>query len=669
MSRNSCVALLCLLTLAVAGCGSGKPPDAPPSGFSLRVDSSVWTVQAGTQAGLPVILGRFGGHSAPIQLQLRGLPEGLDHTPVVVQSLEQWSAVLTVTVDAGATPGTYPVEVVASDGALMDSRPLSLEVQPASSTGAIVLTFEPQVPVLLKGQTHEVPVLVSRPTRFQGEFRIESSSGPVKAASRLVAADATRFLLTLTVDERLPVGYHELFLSMRVGEQLEHQGFTVQVTAPPEAAPQLTSATPPDMIRGLPAEIVLRGSGLSGTTSVVLRRASGAGEPIPAAVVTTLSGQVVLSLRVPYGDDLTFDHELVLTTAAGTATLPFEVSTLHVDPAAGSDTAGRGTRVSPFASILKARTTCSSCVWPQCGSCPIYLAPGVHRPGRLDLHAPVALLGLGGLYGDHPTVLEGQEGDRFTVTGVKLQNLKVTGFDKGVEARSTQRGDELLVPELEDVWLTGNGYGVSSQTWVTLSSSRVGTRIEGNRIAGIAAFSTLLGTEAHPIEVTGNGDGTDIAGGIIGAVERAEHVRVERNRGAGAKVLRFTARDSTFRDNEGPGVWVTGSPSAYVVDLGTAASPGRNTLQGNAVNLRVDTGADPLVSAVGNCWDVPVGEDFPEAVADGACGRLGGRFERDGVAYIDSQGRALVPFTWTGTPRFNYWLGLSPNGASTGIQF
>jgi hypothetical protein len=415
--------------------------------------------------------------------------------------------------------------------------------------------------------------------------------------------------------------------------------------------------------------VVLSGSGLSGTTSVVLRPVSGTGAPVQGGVVLAESGSVRVSLRAPYGHDLSAEHVLELTTAAGTATLPFEVSTLHVDPATGSDTAGRGTRSSPFASIVKAKSGCGSCVWPQCGSCPIHLAPGVHRPGRLDINAPVALVGLGALYGDNPSVLEGRSGDRFTVVGAKLENLKVTGFDNGVEARASSRGDELLPPELTDVWLTGNGYGVLSQQWVTVTSRDVGSRIEDNRLGGIAAFSTLKGTAAHPIEITGNGDGSVSAGGLMGAVERAEHVRVERNRGSGARVLRLTARDSTFRDNTGPGVWVVSVGGAYVVDLGTAASPGRNTLQGNPVNLRVESRADPLVSAVGNCWDAPSGEDFPEAVADGACGRLGGPFQRDRIVYIDAHGRAEVPFQWTGTPRFNYWLSQAAGGAGAGIQF
>jgi hypothetical protein len=666
--RNVCVSLLCLLTLAVAGCGSDDSSHKPPVGFIVQDGPEVLAVQIGTRAELPVTVGRMGGHDGPLQVELRDLPEGVQQEPVVLSG-EQRTAALGVTVGMFVPIDTYPVRLVVSDGLIEEAVSLSLEVRPEPATGAIVLTLDPESPRLLKGRTHEVGVRVSRIFGPREAFSIAPITGGLNVPALSVDASSESFHVPVTVAANLPVGRYPLVLSLRMGERSESEHLSVEVVAPEEGVPQLSAANPPDILRGAPSRITLSGSGLSGTTSVVLKPASGMGEPVQGDVYLAESGSVSVALRAAYGHALESAYVLELTTAAGTATLPFEVSTLHVDPATGSDTAGRGTRASPFATILKARGNCSSCVWPQCGVCPIHLAPGIHRPGRLDLHVPVALVGMGALYGDNPSVLEGQAGDRLTVTSVKLENLKVTGFDNGVEARSTLRDNTLLVTELTDVWLTGNGYGVLSQSWVNVSSRDVGSRIEDNRVAGIAAASTLKGTAAHPVEVTGNGDGSQNGGGLLGAVEQAEHVRVERNRGAGARVVRLTARDSTFRDNAGPGVWVVAPMQAFAIDLGTAASPGRNTLQGNTVNLRVDARADPAVSAVGNCWDAPSGSDFPEAVADGACGRLGTRFERDGVTYVDDQGRATVPFSWTGTPRFNYVLSQAASGAGAGIQF
>jgi hypothetical protein len=664
--RDVCVFLLCLLTLA--GCGSDVSPNTPAAEFTVGADTGVLSAQLGSQAALSFTVERTGGHDSPVQVELRDLPEGVLHAPVVLRG-EQRTGVLEVTVGRFVPLDTYPVRLVASDGVTEKSVPLSLEVLAEPAEGLLVLTLDPASPRLLKGRMHEVGVRITRPLGPRQAFSTLPLSGGLSVPALSVDALADAFFVPVTVDASLPVGSYPLTLTLRIGERSESERLTVEVTAPEEGPPQLTGANPPDLLRGQPSRVVLSGSGLSGTTSVVLRPVSGTGTTEQGDILGAEGGSVTVSLWVPYEQTLESAHVLELTTAAGTVTLPFEVSTLHVDPATGSDTVGRGTRTSPFASILKARGQCSGCVWPRCGRCPIQLAPGVHRPGRLDLNVPVALVGLGALYGDTPSVLEGRAGHRFSVTAVKLENLKVTGFDNGVEARSTTRDDMLLVTELTDVWLTGNGYGVLSQSWVTVSSRDVGTRIEGNRLGGIAAFSTLKGTAAHPIEITGNGDGTASAGGILGAVEGAEHVRVERNQGAGARVLRLTARDSTFRDNTGPGVWVVSATGASVVDLGTAASPGRNTLQGNSVNLRVESRADPRVSAVGNCWDAPSGEDFPEAVADGACGRLGGPFERERVVYIDAQGRAEVPFQWTGTPRFNYWLSQAAGGAGAGIQF
>ncbi|NMO22464.1 hypothetical protein, partial [Pyxidicoccus fallax] len=460
---------------------------------------------------------------------------------------------------------------------------------------------------------------------------------------------------------------------------------SVEVTAPAEAAPRLTSATPPDMVWGRSVNVFLRGSGLSGTTSVVARPASGTGEAQPTGIFSATDSEVEVSLFMSYGETHPSDFVLELTTAAGTATLPFEVSTPYVDPVNGSDEAGRGTRLRPVASILAARNLCGGCVRPLCNSCPVRLSPGTHHvSGSLTVNPPSVLVGQGELYGANATVIQGQKGDRFTLMGTRMENVKVTGFDKGVEAEHVLIDNSaLLVPELTDVHLTGNGEGLTTRGHVTVSTKNQPTTIEDNRLrgitlAGLNGVVTLQGSEEHPIRIRNNGDGSQDAGGVVGFgnsvagtagyIDSAEFTQFVDNRGAGVKVGGLKARDCDFSRNQGPGAWMT-STGTTPVDLGSAIAHGRNTLQGNAINLRVDRAGWPFVSAVGNCWDVPEGNDFPEATRDGTCGRLGRRFERDGVTLINDEGKTSAPFTWTGTPRFNYWLGAGGSGSSEGIQF
>ncbi|HZI13460.1 MAG TPA: hypothetical protein VE153_23975 [Myxococcus sp.] len=395
--RHVCVSLLCLLTLAVAGCGSDVPTNTPPAEFSVGAATGVLSARIGSQASLSFTVERTGGHDGPVQVELKDLPEGVLQEPVVLTG-EQGSGVLVVTVGRFVPLDTYPVRLVASDGVTEKSVPLSLEVLAEPAEGLLVLTLDPASPRLLKGRMHEVGVSITRPLGPRQAFSILPISGWLSVPALSVDALADYFYVPVTVDARLPVGSHPLTLTLRIGERTEQESFSLEVVAPEEGAPQLTGANPPDLLRGQPSRVVLSGSGLSGTTSVVLRPVSGTGTPEQGDILAAESGSVTVNLWVPYEHELASAHVLELTTAAGTVTLPFEVSTLHVDPATGSDTVGRGTRTSPFASILKARAQCSGCVWPRCGRCPIHLAPGVHRPGRLDLNAPVALVGLGALY-------------------------------------------------------------------------------------------------------------------------------------------------------------------------------------------------------------------------------------------------------------------------------
>jgi hypothetical protein len=355
------------------------------------------------------------------------------------------------------------------------------------------------------------------------------------------------------------------------------------------------------------------------------------------------------------------------------------VSPLYVDPATGSDTAGGGTLSRPFATIQRAMGSCGNCTAAraECLSCTITLAPGLHRPGSLSVGWSVDLVGTGDVYGSNPSILEGSGEERFLLTGGELRQVKLTGYKNGLEASSTwiPGSENQAFPWVTDVWLTGGDYGISECNQLRVRTSSAPVRISSNRIAGIKCASLDIGGSATwPVEVTHNGDGSEEAGGVVATGHVvARYLVASHNQGPGVKASSVFLRDSTVRQNEGPGVWAyytgTGEPAfATVPDLGTVASPGNNTLQDNAINFRVDSYVEKPASAVGNCWNPPAGEDYADAVADGDCGRIRKPFSYGDTLYIDAQGLTQGSFNWSPPQRFNYFLA-SRFGRMPHIQF
>jgi hypothetical protein len=290
----------------------------------------------------------------------------------------------------------------------------------------------------------------------------------------------------------------------------------------------------------------------------------------------------------------------------------------------------------------------------------------VHERGTRNL----ILKGTGDLYGGNPSIIEGSADQHFAVKAATIRQVKITGYKMGLEALSDYRlgAEQLkiyLYPDIADVWVTGGDYGFSTCELQHLHTENAPLRISDNRIAGIHCdrFFRIEGSATWPVEVLRNGDGSAEAGGVVQPAGLfAEYLVASDNHGPGVNATGLTVRNSTFRGNEGPGVWAHRG-----LDLGTADSPGGNTLQDNAINLRVDGNSSVLVSAVGNCWNPPEGSDSADTTADGSCGRIRKPFSLGGTTYIDAAGRTQAPFTWTAPPRFNYVL--APTDSTPAIQF
>jgi hypothetical protein len=659
------LSLLCLSLLAGPGCGVPALPV-----FTLQVDVPAPAVQRGTSTDIPFHIARS-GPAQPVLVVLRDPPAGVSVEPIHVRA-HQDSGVLHVHASEEAAVGDYILEVVATGFSRDDTDSILLQVKDIPASAPMVVVAEQESPVLVKGMTTDVSFRVDRSGGFSGSFRVEPE-GPlppwISFEPVSVAYDATSFTLQVKVAEPRPAGVISLALKLTSGSRSGSGKLVGEIIGPLDGSPQLTSVEPPAFADGLSYRVILKGTGLSDARSVVIENV---GTRTTLTILSATSSEIQADLtRMNRGGQLGVrPASLVVRTSTGEVTWPVTLSNLHVDSITGSDTTGTGAVSRPFASLSLALSFCPPY---NPGSvinfgCPITIAPGIHRLGSVGVGRNVTLVGTGDLYGSNPSMLEATaETHYFKIYGSTVRNLKLSGYKKGVEAfESYYLAGELqripVYPVIEDMWLTGGDYGISECQGLTVRAVNAAVRISHNRIAGIRCNPriTLRGSATWPVEVIHNGDGSAEAGGVnTGTTVNAEYLVASHNQGPGVRAPHLTARHSIFQGNAGPGVWV------FRADLGTEASPGGNTLQDNAINLSI---YGTPVSAVGNCWNPPTGDDYADTTADGACGRIRKPFSLSGTTYIDAEGRAQAPFTWTEPPRFNYFL--SSTGAGTPvIQF
>jgi hypothetical protein len=133
---------------------------------------------------------------------------------------------------------------------------------------------------------------------------------------------------------------------------------------------------------------------------------------------------------------------------------------------------------------------------------------------------------------------------------------------------------------LKDVVLDGGEFGIDSYDAATVTLQGCTLR---NQVLGILGSGSYQITDT----ITNNGLGLGVSGFDA------------------AKPVALTMRNTTVSGNHQDGVKISGTVHA---DLGTAASPGGNTIQGNTaagLEVLVNNG-QPDITAVGNTWNASV---------------------------------------------------------------
>lgn len=169
---------------ALSGCqqeGSAPPPGGGGGnspGFTLTLEPSQVTLQAGGSAPLRLTVTPQGGFQGALLLSLEGAPRGVSLSPqaVNVAGSAPVRADLTLATQASTPPGSYSLTLKATSGSLTRTHPLALTVQGGgnlSGTVSLGASIQGQAPSPLEAGTGPLRTLPPEPQAVPGEVIVK----------------------------------------------------------------------------------------------------------------------------------------------------------------------------------------------------------------------------------------------------------------------------------------------------------------------------------------------------------------------------------------------------------------------------------------------------------------------------------------------------------------
>jgi len=269
--------LLTLTLLLLTRCGGGRGP-ATGAHFFFSIRSPAVTVTQGGQATLTLSIERVGNFTAPVQLSVVGLPEGLEvnfsSNPVLPN---QTRVVLTFRATLQTSIGTHTVTVRAQGGSIQREAQIQLTVGSAAPDFNIQLSLS-SIGVV-QGGSASLQVLLTRIGDFQDTVSLSLEGAPLGISAEFTPATLSGqqsiSTLTLRASASAATGTFTLTVVATAG--------TIQRTA----QLNLTIAVAPDFTLTLSSSDITLTPGSQTTLTVMLTRIGGFAQP----VVLSLTGQ------------------------------------------------------------------------------------------------------------------------------------------------------------------------------------------------------------------------------------------------------------------------------------------------------------------------------------------------------------------------------------------
>ena len=289
---------------------AGGPP--PPSqDFSLAASPSTQTVTAGTGTSYTILVPRTGGFPGTVGLSLTGLPAGASSAFAPVQvDASTASSNLTINTTAGAVPGSYPLTVTGTSGAITHSTTATLVVQPGTTPDFAVAVSPASRSVTAGGGT-TYTVSLTRTGGFSGTVNLTTSGlpGGISSSFSPASVSGSSSTLTVTTGALTAPGSYPFTITGASGSLVRSVGATL-VVQPSASADFSITVTPPSAkvpsvgSTSFTVDIVPSG-GFSGqvflTTSFPPRGMSFSFSPNPtsSSSILTLTTSGVGHLRAP----------------------------------------------------------------------------------------------------------------------------------------------------------------------------------------------------------------------------------------------------------------------------------------------------------------------------------------------------------------------------------
>ncbi|HJZ72214.1 MAG TPA: hypothetical protein VKE51_10765, partial [Vicinamibacterales bacterium] len=247
--------------------------------FALSASPATLTLAAGATGTSTVTVTPTGGFAGSVALTVSGVPGGASATLAPPST----TSTSVLTVDAGtASPGTYPLTVTGTSGALTHMTTLTLTIPSPPPPADFSLSALPTTVTATQGGSGTTTITVTPQNGFNGSVDLSVTGLPANALASFNPTPTTdSSVLTLTIDAGTPVATYPLTVTGTNGGTPTHTtDVSLNVT---------TTTTPPAPSFSLsvsPTSLTVR-RGRSGNYTVTVTRAGG------------FTGAVALSVTVP----------------------------------------------------------------------------------------------------------------------------------------------------------------------------------------------------------------------------------------------------------------------------------------------------------------------------------------------------------------------------------
>lgn len=285
-------------------------------GFTLSLSSANVTVATGTSRAVTAQVKVAGGFQTAVALSVTGLPPGVTavFAPSTLASPGSGTSSLTISAGANAAGGVFPIQVVATGGAVTQSVSLSLTV----SASACNLIAAPASVILNAGGSAFTQINCGSPQAgFTSSLKLSAGGAPqgvsVSFSPASILPGSAQSKLTITAAATAPAGNYTLTVTANGGGQSPTMLLPVTVNPMPSFTLSLSSASI-TVLRGAAGQIAVTLAHVGTFNSAIALSVSGQ----PTGVTTSFSPS---SLAAPGDGSSTLTVQAGSTAAAGTHTL------------------------------------------------------------------------------------------------------------------------------------------------------------------------------------------------------------------------------------------------------------------------------------------------------------------------------------------------------------